>query len=158
MALIAAVLGNYWVAYKVKEELLVSINKLQTDVAVLTVRVNETKEISQQTLAQSRAFYQRSVPTSVPTTAGVVFPQPGGISITPEEAHTIRAAIKTGPITTAAPIKIKIGMKLPDSDLKPLPPDVVAKLPSFKGVRYAIDKANNLIALTSASGEVFALI
>jgi hypothetical protein len=80
-----------------------------------------------------------------------------GFYLTDGEAKLLRELLRAPPKTAAAP-KYGLWEKLPDSDVRPLPDDVTSKLVKLKGLRYALDPNNNLIALVEPSGSVVAII
>jgi hypothetical protein len=83
---------------------------------------------------------------------------PAPLSVSDVEAKFIRDQLGVKP-PTGGPGKIRIGDVLPETLARPLPEDVLAKLPKLRGVRFAIDNANNGIALVeSVSNRVFAII
>jgi hypothetical protein len=80
------------------------------------------------------------------------------LTLSDGEAQLVRNRLGVPPLT--APIgKIKIGDALPETQTKPFPDDLVAKLPKLKGARFFVDDANNGVALVDViSNKVFAII
>jgi hypothetical protein len=158
VTLVVAVGGLYAYVYfgvltkidDLKTDLLAKIGALQQSIAVLESQSKELKATNDRMLSTllSTGRNDQRLPTSPPS----------GPEITASDALFIRQFVKTSPITTATPQKIKVGDQLSDATLTPLPDDLIARLPKLKGVRYSIDPENNLIALADPSGRVFALV
>lgn len=85
--------------------------------------------------------------------------QPGTrvASLSESESKIIRDRLGLPPVTNE-PGKFKIGDLLSEGSTKPLPDDLVAKLPKLKGARFASDINNALLLVDGVSGQIFAII
>jgi hypothetical protein len=144
-ALIAAVSWGAYELYTLKALVSVvddRVQRIQTDLKKVRDRTEEANAYGRQILeiVERIDAKQRNAPTL--------------LSVSDEEAKFIRDRLGAAPLTPDRPGKLKAGIVLPDKETNLLPQDIVAKLPKLKGVRYAIDPANNGVALVEPTSNV----
>jgi hypothetical protein len=84
-------------------------------------------------------------------------PTPQLLALSPDEEQTIREffGLNKG---QPSPEKPKYGFGEIISDAKPLPNDLVTKLPKLKGFKYTFDPSNNSALIVGADDRIVAII
>jgi hypothetical protein len=140
----------------------VQIGDLKTDVAV--IKTNITNLVERFSKVEKAVEDSRADQVQILRTIGGIesrLPKPdpivAGFYLTASEASAIAFFLRP-PLKSDKPPTFTIGSRVSENMLRPLPNDLLAKVPRLNGVRYVID-ANNAIALVAPGTDVvFAIV
>ena len=140
----------------------IQIGDIKIDVAV--IKTNLTNLIERFSKVEKNVEDSRADQLQILRTVGGIetrLPKPdpiiAGFYLTASEASAVASFLRP-PLKSDNPPTIAVGSRVPENMLRPLPNDLLAKVPRLNGVRYAID-ANNAIALVAPGTDVvFAIV
>jgi hypothetical protein len=140
----------------------IQIGDLKTDVGVIRTNIiNLVERFSkmEKSAEDSRASERQIITTLGRIEAQVPKSDPiiAGFYLTASEASAIAQVLRP-PLRNDNQPTISVGSRVPENMLRPIPDELLAKIPRLRGARYVID-ANNAVALAAPGTDViFAIV